>query len=104
MDYTRFLVATPLLKEINVTEEVWIDGQIFPIRIIDDIEFGFAEYVCFVECEDDNKSQCSIPEVLKEDEPIVDALVKQMHEDWVSKTNEEKEVQSVNVNQQPTKL
>jgi len=55
MNYARFLVATPLLKEINVTEEVWIDGNFFPIRIIEDIEFGFAEDACLVECEDDNK-------------------------------------------------
>ena len=34
----------------------------------------------------------------------MDALVKQIHEDWVSKTDEEKEVQSVTINQQPTKL
>ena len=104
MDYARLLVATPLLKEINVIEEVWIDGKKFPIRIIEDIKFGFAKDACLVECEDDNNSQCSIPEGFKEDEPIVDALVQQIHDDWVSKTNEHKEMQSDIVNQQPTKL
>lgn len=55
MDYARFLIATPLLKEINVSEE-WIDGQMIPIRIIEDVDFGFAEDACLVECEDDNNS------------------------------------------------
>jgi len=104
MDYARFLIATPMLKEINVTEDVWIDGRSSPISIIEDVEFGFAEDACLVEYENDNNSQCSISEGFKEDEPLVDALVKQIHDDCVLKTTEDNEVQSNTINQQPLKL
>lgn len=102
MDYPRFLIATPLLKEINVFEEVWIDGQMIPIRIIEDVDFGFVEDACLFECEDDNNSKHSVPECLKEDEPIVDALVQQIHDDCVLKPYEDKEVRSDTINQHPT--
>jgi len=101
MDYARFLVATPLLKEIDVTEEVWIDGKMFPICVIEDVEFGFVEDACLVECEDDNNLQCLVPKGFKEDEPTVDTLVKQIYDDWVLKTNDGKEVQSDTINQHP---
>jgi hypothetical protein len=99
LDYARFLISTPSLKEINVIEEVWIDGRMFPIRIIEDVEFGFAEDACLVEYEDDNDSQCSVPEGFQEDEPIVDALVQQLKDDWEAKTKEDQKDNSVTVNQ-----
>lgn len=71
LDYARLLISTHSLKEINVIEKVWIDSRMFPIRIIEDLEFGLAED----ECKDDNNSQCSVPEGFQEEDPIVDALV-----------------------------
>ena len=80
-------------------EEVCIDGRMIPIRIIEDVEFGFAEDACLVECEDDNNSQCSIPEGLQEEDPVVDALVQHLKDDCVMKTNEGKQANSDTVNQ-----
>jgi len=87
------------LKEINVTEEVWIDERMFSIRIIEDVEFGFDEDACLVDGEDDNNSQCSVPEGFQEDDPLVEAFVQQLKDDWVLKTNEGNKSQSDTVNQ-----
>jgi len=99
LDYARFLISTHSLKEIKVTEEVWIDGRMFSIRIIEDVEFGFAEDACLVDGEDDNNSQCSAPEGFQEDDPLVEALVQQLKHDWALKTNEGNKAQSDTVNQ-----
>lgn len=91
LDYARLLISTPSLKEINVIEKVWIDGRMFPIRIIEDFEFGFAE--------DDNNSQCSVSEGFQEEDPIVDTLVQQLQDDWVTKAKEDQKANSVTVHQ-----
>jgi hypothetical protein len=48
---------------------------VYPIRFIEDLEFGFAEDACLTKFEGFNKSQCSVPDCMQEEEPLVDALV-----------------------------
>jgi len=38
MNYARFLIDTPLLNELNVVENVWIYGRLYPIRIIEELK------------------------------------------------------------------
>nr|ABN08666.1 RNA-binding region RNP-1 (RNA recognition motif) [Medicago truncatula] len=83
MDYARFLIATPDLKELNYVAQFVIDGRLYPIRFIEDLEFGLAEDACLAEFEDDNNSQCSVPECMPQDEPLIDALVHHIQEDFV---------------------
>ncbi|GAU27365.1 hypothetical protein TSUD_55180 [Trifolium subterraneum] len=59
MDYARLLIATTVLKEINGMVLVVIDNKDFCIRIIEDIEFGYATDACLVEYADDNNFECS---------------------------------------------
>jgi hypothetical protein len=75
MDFARFLIATSELKELNYVVHFMIDGRVYPIRFIEDLEFGFADDACLAEYEDDNKSNCSAPVGMQEDEPLVDAIV-----------------------------
>ncbi|GAU46718.1 hypothetical protein TSUD_244120 [Trifolium subterraneum] len=88
MDYARLLIATTNLKEINGVVSVVIDNKVFCIRIIVDIEFGYATDACLVEYADDNKSECSAHSGMHADEPLVDAFVQQIHDDWVMQKEE----------------
>ncbi|GAU46316.1 hypothetical protein TSUD_243380, partial [Trifolium subterraneum] len=54
MDYARFMIATPSLSGINSTAQVLIDNKLTSIRIIEDSDF----------------------------EPLVEALVQNLHDDW----------------------
>jgi len=100
MDYARFLIATSDLKELNYVVHFLIDGKVYPIRFIEDLEFAFADDACLTEFEDD-KSLSSIPECIHEDEPLVDALVQHMQDDLARHENE---VQEVNVYDTNTSL
>jgi len=75
MDFARFLISISELKELNVVVNFLIDGRVYPIRFIDDLEFGFTEDACLAEFVADNKSQCSAPYCMQEKEPLVDAPV-----------------------------
>ena len=88
MDFARLLIATSDLKELNDVVNFWIDGRVYPIRVIEDVEFGFAVDACLSEFEADNKSQCSAPDCFQEEEPLVDALVQQLKDDWIKNSNE----------------
>ena len=88
MDFARLLIATSDLKELNDVVNFWIDGRVYPIRVIEDLEFGFAVDACLSEFEADNKSQCSAPGCFQEEEPLVDALVQQLKDDWIKNSNE----------------
>ena len=92
LDFARFLIATPELKELNFVVNFLIEGREYPIRVIEDLEFGFAVDACLAEYEDDIRSRCSGPVGLQEEEPLVDAIVQHMHDDWVRKSNEVKGV------------
>lgn len=48
MDYARLLISTSIVKELNLVENLCIDGRIYPIRLIEDLEFGLAEDACLV--------------------------------------------------------
>ena len=39
LDYARFLIATFELKELNYVVQFLIDGRVYPIRVIEDLEF-----------------------------------------------------------------
>jgi len=90
MDFARFLVATSELKELNVVVKFLIDGRVFPIHFIEKLKFGFTEDACLVEFEADNKFECSTPDCMQEEEPLVDALVQQLKDDWIRNSNEDK--------------
>ncbi|GAU27978.1 hypothetical protein TSUD_373730 [Trifolium subterraneum] len=99
LDYARMLIATSSLKEVNVIEKVLIDDRVVPIRIIEDKNFEFADDACLIECEDDNKSQCSSTACMQEDEQLVDAFVQHFKDDWVSNAEDMKKATSDTVNQ-----
>ncbi|GAU18424.1 hypothetical protein TSUD_203130 [Trifolium subterraneum] len=86
MDYARFKIATPSLKEINVTFQVLIDNRLTSIRLIEDIDFKFASDACLVTCNSDNNSVCSAHTRFQDEEPLVDAFVQQIHDDWKTKS------------------
>ncbi|GAU44846.1 hypothetical protein TSUD_400470 [Trifolium subterraneum] len=86
MDYARFMIATPSLKEINVTFQVLIDNRLTSIRLIEDIDFEFASDACLVACDSDNNSVCSAHTRFQDEEPLVNAFVQQIHDDWKTKS------------------
>ncbi|GAU10864.1 hypothetical protein TSUD_424980, partial [Trifolium subterraneum] len=67
-------------------------------------EFGFAEDACLLEREDVNKSQCSAPECLQEDEQLVEAFVQQFQEDLLSKSQEVQKNESDTFKQHSTSV
>ncbi|GAU21894.1 hypothetical protein TSUD_33910 [Trifolium subterraneum] len=78
--------------------------MLVPIRIIEDTKFGFAKDACLLEREDDNKSRCSAPKCLQEDEQLVEAFVQQFQEDLVSKSQEVQKNESDTVKQHSTSV
>jgi len=88
MDFARLLIAASDLQELNDVVDFWIDGRVYPIHVIKDLDFGFAVDACLSEFEVDNKSQCSTPNCFQEEEPLVDALVQQLKDDWIKISNE----------------
>jgi len=58
MDYARFMISTSIVKEFNLVENICIDGRMYHIRLIGDLEFGLVEDACLVEYEDDHQSIC----------------------------------------------
>lgn len=68
MAYACFLIATSELKELNYVPHFVIDGRVYPIRFIEDLDFGLADDACLAEVEDDNRSQCSVPGCVAQDE------------------------------------
>jgi len=50
--------------------------------MVKDLEFDIEDDTCLVEYEEDKEYLYSEPDVLQDDAPLVDTLVKQLHEDW----------------------
>jgi hypothetical protein len=86
MDYARILVATTSLQEINTSISVVIDNIHTHIRVVEDLEFGFAVDACLVENDKDNRSQFSGHSGSPEEDEMVDTLVQQLHGAWISKS------------------
>ncbi|GAU44567.1 hypothetical protein TSUD_367230 [Trifolium subterraneum] len=83
MDYAHLLLAIPLVKEVNTTVQVLINNKMTNIKICEDLDHGYGTDACLVECGDDNRSLCSGHTHMHDEEPMVDALVHQLQEDWV---------------------
>jgi len=83
LDFARFLVSTKLFDTINRVENILIDEKCYNIKIMEEIEYGFACDVCF-----DEKSTYYTSEYseqigdLDDVEPIGDALVQYLKDDW----------------------
>ncbi|GAU10944.1 hypothetical protein TSUD_112380 [Trifolium subterraneum] len=86
MDYARILVATTSLQEINTSISVVIDNINTHIRVVEDLEFGFAVDACLVENDEDNRSQFSGHFGSPVEDKLVDTLVQQLHGAWISKS------------------
>jgi len=82
MDYARLLIFTSIVKELNSFENICIADRIYPIRLIEDLEFGLADDACLVENEDHHKSSCSKLDYVQNDEPVVDTFVNQLKDDF----------------------
>jgi hypothetical protein len=91
MDFARILIATPSLQNLNFTIPVQIEDKVACLRIVEEQGSLLAEDVCLSDCAEDI-GQFSIHTGVQEDEPIVDALVDQLHADWVTKVAEESKV------------
>ena len=48
-DCARLLITTKIVKELNILEDIWVDGQKYLIQIVEDLEFGLVEDACMVE-------------------------------------------------------
>ncbi|GAU51009.1 hypothetical protein TSUD_377370 [Trifolium subterraneum] len=88
MDFARILIATPSLQNLNFTIPVQIEDKVACLRIVEEQSSLLEEDVCLSDCAEDI-DQFSIHTGVQDDEPIVDALVDQLHADWVTKVAEE---------------
>jgi len=83
LDFARILVSTECLDTINVVENILIDDKHHFIKIVEEVETGFARDVCFEEVPSDSASEFSEHhDDLNFDEPIVDVLVQDLKEVW----------------------
>lgn len=79
LDFARILISMELLDTINVVENILIDDKHYSIKIVEDIEPGFARDVCLDDKALDSTSEFS--EQLGDfdnTEPIVEALVHEL--------------------------
>lgn len=82
LDYAQLSISICILTELNVVEDLWIDGRKFSIRIIVDPEFGLAIDVRMVEYEDDHNMSVGVETVcMHDEEPLVEAVMNQMCDD-----------------------
>ena len=83
LDFARILVSTKCLDTINAVENILIDDKHHIIKIVEEVETGFARDVCFEEVPSDSAFEFSEHrDDLNFDEPIVDVLVQDLKEVW----------------------
>lgn len=56
LDYTHILITTKLVGGINEVKDFLVGGKKYPIRFVEDLEFGLGDDTCLVAYEEENES------------------------------------------------